>query len=430
MHLPLPAPLLHPLPARLPRPLVLSAYDGVLDPDLFEAAGELGRGGFGTVMAMRHVESGEVVAVKRVERKQLVAASNEAMLSASLSECPGVLGVREVHLADQHAYMLSDVCHGGDLRALLQRRKAAASSSTGDAGRGKGRQWWGKASGEGGRGGGMAEAEALEVVKHVGDAVAFCHERGVNATASPTCFTTSSASASAIPPPRPPSPLAFPHHCLPLPLPASPVLLLAAALRRCSRARRSPPWHTSESMYACWSARCTSRTPNTPGHSLSDADSIASFDAATSCLRSTRFTATTSPLSTCRIAITVPNPPRPNSPAASNRSGSSTPSYALSTSGRGQARGAMDVAAAREAGGAWTAAGTGFAGLATAAAESPELESDEATDEAERTDEATRSTLTGVGPVDEVNASDGAYHDAVTRPASTNAEEKRLALAC
>ncbi|CAI7738070.1 unnamed protein product [Closterium sp. NIES-53] len=166
-------------PRACPRPLVLSAYDGVLDPDLFEAAGELGRGGFGTVVAMRRVESGEVVAVKRVERKQLVAASNEAMVSASLSECPGVLGVREVHLAEQHAYMLSDVCHGGDLRALLQRRKAATSNTTGDAGRSDWRRWWGKASGEGGRGGGMAEAEALEVVKHVGDAVAFCHERGV-----------------------------------------------------------------------------------------------------------------------------------------------------------------------------------------------------------------------------------------------------------
>ncbi|CAI5983906.1 unnamed protein product [Closterium sp. NIES-65] len=161
------------------RPLVLSAYDGVLDPELFETTGELGRGGFGTVVAMRRVESGEVVAVKRVERKQLVAASNEAMLSASLSECPGVLGVREVHLGEQHAYMLSDLCSGGDLRALMQRRKAAASNGAGDAGRGNGRRWWGKASGEGGRGGGMAEAEALEVVKHVGDAVAFCHERGV-----------------------------------------------------------------------------------------------------------------------------------------------------------------------------------------------------------------------------------------------------------
>ncbi|CAI5465773.1 unnamed protein product [Closterium sp. Yama58-4] len=144
-------------PRACPRPVVLSAYDGVLDPDLFEATGELGRGGFGTVVAMRRVESGEVVAVKRVARKQLVAASNEAMLSASLSECPGVLGVREVHLADHHAYMLSDVCHGGDLRALLQRRKAAASDNAGDAERGKGRR----------------------VVKHVGDAVAFCHERGV-----------------------------------------------------------------------------------------------------------------------------------------------------------------------------------------------------------------------------------------------------------
>ncbi|CAI5478142.1 unnamed protein product [Closterium sp. Yama58-4] len=166
-------------PRACPRPVVLSAYDGVLDPDLFEAAGELGRGGFGTVVAMRRVESGEVVAVKRVARKQLAAASNEAMLSASLSECPGVLGVREVHLADHHVYMLSDVCHGGDLRALLQRRKAAASDNSGDAGRGKGRRWWGKASGEGARGGGTAEAEALQVVKHVGDAVAFCHERGV-----------------------------------------------------------------------------------------------------------------------------------------------------------------------------------------------------------------------------------------------------------
>ncbi|CAI5983431.1 unnamed protein product [Closterium sp. NIES-65] len=161
------------------RPLVLSAYDGVLDPELFETTGELGRGGFGTVVAIRRVESGEVVAVKRVERKQLVAASNEAMLSASLSECPGVLGVREVHLGEQHAYMLSDLCSGGDLRALMQRRKAAASNGAGDAGRGNGRRWWGKASGEGGRGGGMAEAEALEVLKHVGDAVAFCHERGV-----------------------------------------------------------------------------------------------------------------------------------------------------------------------------------------------------------------------------------------------------------
>ncbi|CAI7890116.1 unnamed protein product [Closterium sp. NIES-54] len=34
------------------RPLVLSAYDGVLDPELFEKTGELGRGGFGTVVAM------------------------------------------------------------------------------------------------------------------------------------------------------------------------------------------------------------------------------------------------------------------------------------------------------------------------------------------------------------------------------------------
>ncbi|CAI5522998.1 unnamed protein product [Closterium sp. Naga37s-1] len=161
------------------RPLVLSAYDGVLDPELFEQTGELGRGGYGTVVAMRRVENGEVVAVKRVERKQLVAASNEAMLSASLSECPGVLGAREVHLGEQHAYMLSDVCSGGDLRALMQRRKAAASNGAGDAGRGKGRRWWGKASGEGGRGGGMAEAEALQVVKHVSDAVVFCHERGV-----------------------------------------------------------------------------------------------------------------------------------------------------------------------------------------------------------------------------------------------------------
>ncbi|CAI5528886.1 unnamed protein product [Closterium sp. Naga37s-1] len=166
-------------PRACSRPLVLSAYDGVLDPELFEETGELGRGGFGTVVAMRRVENGEVVAVKRVERKQLVAASNEAMLSASLSECPGVLGVREVHLGEQHAYMLSDVCSGGDLRALLQRHKAAASNGAGDAGRGKGKRWWGKAGGEGGRGGGMAEAEALEVVKHVGDAVAFCHERGV-----------------------------------------------------------------------------------------------------------------------------------------------------------------------------------------------------------------------------------------------------------
>ncbi|CAI5985931.1 unnamed protein product [Closterium sp. NIES-65] len=161
------------------RPLVLSAYDGVLDPELFEKTGELGCGGFGTVVVMRRVENGEVVAVKRVERKQLVAVSNEAMLSASLSECPSVLGVREVHLGEQHAYMLSDVCSGSDLRALMQRRKAAASNGAGGAGRGKGKRWWGKAGGEGGRGGGMTEVEALEVVKHVGDAVAFCHERGV-----------------------------------------------------------------------------------------------------------------------------------------------------------------------------------------------------------------------------------------------------------
>ncbi|CAI5939922.1 unnamed protein product [Closterium sp. NIES-65] len=164
-------------PRAVPRPVVMNAYDGVLDPDLFETAGELGRGGFGTVVAMRRVESGEVVAVKRVARKQMVAAANEAMVAASLSECPGVLGVREVHLADHHAYLLFDVCSGGDLRALLQRRAAAAATTPAE--NGKGRRWWGKASGEDGRGGGMAEAEALEVVKHVGDAVAFCHERGV-----------------------------------------------------------------------------------------------------------------------------------------------------------------------------------------------------------------------------------------------------------
>ncbi|CAI5489043.1 unnamed protein product [Closterium sp. Naga37s-1] len=141
----------------VPRAVVVSAYDGVLDSEL---AGK-----------WYHR------AAKRVARKQMVAAANEAMVAVPLSECPGVLGLREVHLADHHAYLLSDICSGGDLRALLQRR--AAASATAPAEKGKGRRWWGKASGEGGRGGGMAEAEALEVVKHVGDAVAFCHERGV-----------------------------------------------------------------------------------------------------------------------------------------------------------------------------------------------------------------------------------------------------------
>ncbi|CAI5466802.1 unnamed protein product [Closterium sp. Yama58-4] len=104
------------------RPLQFSAYDDVLDPDLFDTVGELGRSGFGTVVAIRRVDCGEVVAVNRVARKQMVAAANEAMVAASLSECPGVLGVREVHLADHHAYLLSDLCSGGNLRALLQRR--------------------------------------------------------------------------------------------------------------------------------------------------------------------------------------------------------------------------------------------------------------------------------------------------------------------
>ncbi|GJP81129.1 hypothetical protein CLOP_g11306 [Closterium sp. NIES-67] len=121
---------------------------------------------------MRRVESGEEVAVKKVARAQLAAAANEAMMAAWVSACPSVVGVREVHLSEQHGYLLSDVCSGGDLRGLLERRKAAASNATG-------RRWWGKGSGEGGRGGGLAEREALEVLKHVGEAVAFCHERGV-----------------------------------------------------------------------------------------------------------------------------------------------------------------------------------------------------------------------------------------------------------
>ncbi|CAI5499749.1 unnamed protein product [Closterium sp. Naga37s-1] len=192
------------------RPLVLSAYDGVLDPELFEKTGELGRGGFGTVVAMRRVENGEVV-----------------------GECPGVLGVCEVHLGEQHAYMLSDVCSGGDLRALMQRCNAAASNAAGDAGRGKGRRWWGKASGEGGRGGGMAEAEALQVVKHVGDAVVFCHERGVvhcDIKPDNILFAT-------------PTPLSAPLPCSAAPAPAAPARASPAALglsAPVSPARTSP----------------------------------------------------------------------------------------------------------------------------------------------------------------------------------------------
>ncbi|CAI5521895.1 unnamed protein product [Closterium sp. Naga37s-1] len=217
-------------PRAVPRPVVMNAYDGVLDPDLFETADELGRGGFGTVVAMRRVESGEVVAVKRVARKQMVAAANEAMVAASLSECPGVLGVREVHLADHHAYLLSDVCSGGDLRALLQRRAAAAATTPAE--NGKGRRWWGKASGEDGRGGGMAEAEALEVVKHVGDAVAFCHERGVvHCDIKPDNILFASPLSNMEPPP-----------CQPAASPAAPARPSPAA-RLCapvSSARASP----------------------------------------------------------------------------------------------------------------------------------------------------------------------------------------------
>ncbi|CAI7919184.1 unnamed protein product [Closterium sp. NIES-53] len=141
-------------PRVVPWVVVVSAYDGVLDSDLFETAGNLGRGGFGMVpschVVMRRLESGEVVAVKRVARKQMVAAANEAMVAASLSECPGVLGVREVHLANHHAYVLSDICSGSDLRTLLQR--CAAASASAPAEKGKGRRWWGKAAKAGGEG--------------------------------------------------------------------------------------------------------------------------------------------------------------------------------------------------------------------------------------------------------------------------------------
>jgi serine/threonine protein kinase len=84
----------------------------------YELLGVIGRGGMGVVSRARDVQSGRLVAVKRV-RAEGARAEREALASARLRH-PAIVELLEAEATDQGWIIVSELVEGADLRAVLR----------------------------------------------------------------------------------------------------------------------------------------------------------------------------------------------------------------------------------------------------------------------------------------------------------------------
>ncbi|KAK8965862.1 Phosphoenolpyruvate carboxylase kinase 1 [Platanthera guangdongensis] len=119
----------------------------------------IGRGRFGTVFRCHSLESGEVFAVKSVDKSLLAddidleGAEQEAKITQIASAGnPHVVQIYDVYEDENFIHLVMDLCEGGDLFDRIAASEGAAP---------------------------MGELEAAEVMAGLMEAVMACHQRGV-----------------------------------------------------------------------------------------------------------------------------------------------------------------------------------------------------------------------------------------------------------
>jgi serine/threonine kinase 38 len=93
----------------------------------FEPLSIIGRGAFGEVRICRHIESGDVVAVKRMKKAEMInknqvnhiKAEREVLVKA---KNPWIVDLKYSFQDDKYLYLVMDFLSGGDLMTLLMRK--------------------------------------------------------------------------------------------------------------------------------------------------------------------------------------------------------------------------------------------------------------------------------------------------------------------
>ncbi|CAA7390479.1 unnamed protein product [Spirodela intermedia] len=123
----------------------------------YQIGGEIGRGRYGVVSHSSSRATGEVFAVKTIQKTLLAGDAlerecleKEAKLHQLVAGHPHIVGLRDVYEDDESLHFVLDLCAGPDLFDQVA-----------------------------GRGGPFLEAEAKAVMRPLMEAIAHCHRRGV-----------------------------------------------------------------------------------------------------------------------------------------------------------------------------------------------------------------------------------------------------------
>lgn len=101
-----------------------SLFDAEVSPSLFQPIGFLGKGAFGEVFLVKHKPSGELFALKSIEKgrdmKQYL--QTERNVLARLDH-PFIVRLHSAFQTASHLYLVVDYCAGGDLSELIAKKK-------------------------------------------------------------------------------------------------------------------------------------------------------------------------------------------------------------------------------------------------------------------------------------------------------------------
>lgn len=93
----------------------------------FESIAIIGRGAFGEVRVCRHIESGDIVAIKKM-RKEDMLSKNQTMhvitekIILTSAKIPWIVNLRYAFQDDTYLYLVMDFLPGGDLMSLLMKK--------------------------------------------------------------------------------------------------------------------------------------------------------------------------------------------------------------------------------------------------------------------------------------------------------------------